>query len=244
MSCPHCLKPQPSQVDSSFGACYLIPDWPWVVVEVECSLCHRRGRYRLARLAERFGAAAYLAPLLNELASTCGLPKFFEKTRQYEARCGARFRVPTGGPLPDGVPAREVGPKEGAPRRPQRRGPEGPALTVGDALASGPRGVRVSCLATRSDGWRCHHQGLVDLVSLGLPAGLPYAHIPGRRVLRCSRCGSRDVGVMPDWPSPQEAQSRRMSDGAPPVRVLNGVAMSIGGGEAEAGDPTAPGPTA
>ncbi len=125
------------------------------------------------------------------------------------------------------VLAREVGPKEGPPRRPQRRGPDGPLLTIGDTLADGPRGVRVSCLAARPNGWRCHHQGLVDLDCLGLSPELPYAHIPGRRVLRCSRCGSRDVSVMPDWPDPQEMQKRRMSDGAAPVQVLNGVVLSI-----------------
>ena len=34
-------------------------DWPLVQVEVECSLCPRHGRYRLARLAERYGAGGY-----------------------------------------------------------------------------------------------------------------------------------------------------------------------------------------
>jgi hypothetical protein len=34
-----------------------LSDFPWVTVRVECPLCpHRRGTYRLARLAEKFGA--------------------------------------------------------------------------------------------------------------------------------------------------------------------------------------------
>ena len=36
-------------------------DWLALAVDVECSLCPRRGRYRLARLVERYGAAMPLS---------------------------------------------------------------------------------------------------------------------------------------------------------------------------------------
>ncbi len=49
-----------------------IADFPYIVLELRCSLCPwRRGRYRLARLAERFGADANLDMVRRELAKPC-----------------------------------------------------------------------------------------------------------------------------------------------------------------------------
>jgi hypothetical protein len=46
-----------------------LSDYPHVIVRVECFLCSKRvGRYRLARLAERFGVDAYLNDVSNVLA--------------------------------------------------------------------------------------------------------------------------------------------------------------------------------
>ena len=154
---------------------------------------------------------------------------------QFAWSCSIRYRVPESGPLPGGVPA-----ESSIPQRDRRRGPEGPLPTIGDTLASGPRNALVYCQASRPGGWRCHHRGRVDLIALNLPHDLPFIHIPRARRLRCSRCGSRDVGVMPDWPSPQEVQARRMSGGATPVRVLNGIAVPIGDEAAEGSDDPAP----
>lgn len=53
-----------------------LADYPFVVVRVECNLCGRRGRYRLARLAERFGADITLEDLLDQIAGArCRYPR-------------------------------------------------------------------------------------------------------------------------------------------------------------------------
>ena len=46
-------------------------DYPFVVVRVGCRTCPRVGRYRLATLAERFGAHASLADVLQALSANC-----------------------------------------------------------------------------------------------------------------------------------------------------------------------------
>ncbi|KQT81078.1 hypothetical protein [Methylobacterium sp. Leaf466] len=49
-----------------------LADYPYVLVRLRCGLCPgRRGRYRLARLAERFGAAADLDMVRRALAAPC-----------------------------------------------------------------------------------------------------------------------------------------------------------------------------
>ena len=66
-----------------------LADYPWVEVNVSCKLCARRGRYRLARLAARYGPDQTLDGLLADLAHGC--PYWRSKPRQYDVRCGARF---------------------------------------------------------------------------------------------------------------------------------------------------------
>lgn len=66
-----------------------LSNWPWVVVRVDCVLCSRRGCYRLARLAARYGPEQDIHDLLRDLAQDC--PWYNERARKYEPRCGARF---------------------------------------------------------------------------------------------------------------------------------------------------------
>ena len=68
-----------------------LSDFPWIIVNVDCKLCPRRGRYRLARLAARCGPEAELDAVLEVLAIDCGWMKPGTKTRKYEAKCGIRF---------------------------------------------------------------------------------------------------------------------------------------------------------
>lgn len=49
-------------------------EYPHVVVRVACVLCQRRGRLRLARLAERYGADAGLDVILDRLRFPCPYP--------------------------------------------------------------------------------------------------------------------------------------------------------------------------
>ena len=68
-----------------------LSDYPWVVVNVSCRLCRRRGRYRLARLAAKYGSEIDLERLLELLAADCKWMRPGVRPRNYEARCGVRF---------------------------------------------------------------------------------------------------------------------------------------------------------
>ncbi len=46
-------------------------DYPFVVVRLACHACFRSGQYRLATLAERFGAHASLADVLQIISASC-----------------------------------------------------------------------------------------------------------------------------------------------------------------------------
>lgn len=83
-----------------------LSDFPWVVVRVDCPLCpHRKGQYRLARLAEKFGADIRLCDLLDRIALDCprkSLP-WERSPGQYDLKCKARFTdlEATSSPPPD-----------------------------------------------------------------------------------------------------------------------------------------------
>jgi hypothetical protein len=87
-----------------------LSDFPWVIVRVDCPLCpHRRGQYRLARLAAEYGPDIQLCDLLDKIALDCPrktLP--WEWTpNQFDLKCEARFTdlEATSAPPPDLPPA-------------------------------------------------------------------------------------------------------------------------------------------
>jgi hypothetical protein len=49
----------------------LLRDYPYIVVRFACRECPRVGRYRLAALAERFGADADVRDVLEAVSSSC-----------------------------------------------------------------------------------------------------------------------------------------------------------------------------
>ena len=104
--------------------------YPWVVVRIDCVLCERRGCYRLARLAARYGPEQSLDGLLADIAHDC--PWWRSNPRRYEARCGARFvdleRNLPPPDHPDGAPLhRQRGPdREDLPQR-RSTGPVSPS---------------------------------------------------------------------------------------------------------------------
>ncbi len=53
------------------GRDFRIRDYPYVVVRFACRDCPRIGQYRLAALAERFGADALMVDVLEAISSTC-----------------------------------------------------------------------------------------------------------------------------------------------------------------------------
>lgn len=68
--------------------------FPYVTVRLTCSLCPRRGRYRLARLAQRFGAEAEMQDVVRELSADCPWQRAkWDKRppRKYTARCMAQL---------------------------------------------------------------------------------------------------------------------------------------------------------
>lgn len=62
--------------------------YPYVVLRLACRSCRRKGRYRLARLAETYGSEMTLDELLAKLAGDCRL---WHPPRGCEFRCGAYF---------------------------------------------------------------------------------------------------------------------------------------------------------
>ncbi len=71
-----------------------LSDFPWVIVRVDCPLCpHRKGQYRLARLAEKYGADIQLCDLMDRIAFDRpwkSLP-WERPPNQYDPKCKARF---------------------------------------------------------------------------------------------------------------------------------------------------------
>jgi hypothetical protein len=62
-------------------------DYPFIVVRLACRQCPRIGRYRVAVLAERFGANVDMEGVLEALSASCGA-----RAEQYSRlRCGAYF---------------------------------------------------------------------------------------------------------------------------------------------------------
>jgi hypothetical protein len=47
-------------------------DYPYIVLRIACRECPRIGRYRLAVLAERFGADAETDDVLETISASCG----------------------------------------------------------------------------------------------------------------------------------------------------------------------------
>ena len=97
-----------------------LSDYPWVIVNLSCKLCARRGRYRLARLAARYGPEQSLDGLLADLAHDC--PYWRSKPRKYDPRCGARFEDldrlrPQDVPPVDGTPRQRAPAREEVPQR-------------------------------------------------------------------------------------------------------------------------------
>jgi hypothetical protein len=81
-------------------------DYPYIVFRIACRECPRIGRYRLAVLAERFGADAEAQAVLEAIAASCGAR--VNPTRGL--RCGAYLPdVPP--PRPPDLP-RSIMPRE------------------------------------------------------------------------------------------------------------------------------------
>jgi hypothetical protein len=71
-----------------------LSDFPLIIVRVDYPCCpHRKGQYRQARLAEKYGTDVRLCDLLDRIALDCprkSLP-WEQPPSQYNSKCKARF---------------------------------------------------------------------------------------------------------------------------------------------------------
>ncbi len=86
-------------------------EYPWVIVRLGCRFCDRRGQYRLARLAAKFGAEISKDDLLEKLAADCPWRRdpADRQPGKYDAKCGACFIDLDGPPPPSDMPPGAMG---------------------------------------------------------------------------------------------------------------------------------------
>lgn len=68
-----------------------LADYPYVLVRLACRFCQRRGSYRLARLAAKFGPEIDMRDMLARLAGDCAYWSDFPHRSSKRAGCGAYF---------------------------------------------------------------------------------------------------------------------------------------------------------
>jgi hypothetical protein len=79
--------------------------YPYVLVRIGCDVCQRSGRYRLARLAEKYGADINLEDLLARLTADCGASN---PRHPVHRECQARFIDLDPPRRPPDMPARQM----------------------------------------------------------------------------------------------------------------------------------------
>src|SRR5262249_6721714 len=76
--------------------------YPWVTFRLACAHCKRRGRYRTARLAEKYGAETSVDNVVRQLAADC---PHWRKSRHMPEGCGVHLPDLRGTPRPPDNPA-------------------------------------------------------------------------------------------------------------------------------------------
>ena len=66
----------------------VLSSYPYVVVRIACRRCTRKGSYRLARLAAKYGSEIPMMELLAHLAGDCAI---WDARDPGAPRCGAYF---------------------------------------------------------------------------------------------------------------------------------------------------------
>ena len=66
-----------------------LSSFPYVKVRLACRKCSREGAYKLARLADKYGANVGMGDLLKMLVGDC---KFIDPRHPFADRCGGLFR--------------------------------------------------------------------------------------------------------------------------------------------------------
>ena len=70
----------------------------------------------------------------------------------------------------------------------------GPGPTLRHLKSMGLTGARVDCTEPG-----CQHSGRLTWEALPFPDETPFPEIEASQRLRCSKCGSKRVTLMPDW---------------------------------------------
>jgi hypothetical protein len=78
-----------------------LSSYPYVMVKLACRRCSRSGSYKLARLADKYGAEIRMTDLLAHLAGDC---KLWEPRHPAMERCGAYFADLQHPPPPPDMP--------------------------------------------------------------------------------------------------------------------------------------------
>lgn len=78
----------------------------------------------------------------------------------------------------------------------RRDPPDSELPTIGHGRSLGETELTVHCL-----GLYCYHQAVKTFDELKLPDDMIFIHVPRYRRFVCSKCGSRNVKVMPVFPS-------------------------------------------
>jgi hypothetical protein len=78
-----------------------LASFPFVTVRLACRLCGRKGQYRLARLADKYGAEIGMRELLEMLAGDCC---YWRPRHPARLGCGAYFIDLEGPPRPPDEP--------------------------------------------------------------------------------------------------------------------------------------------
>jgi hypothetical protein len=157
--------------------------YPWVVVRLCCDVCGRKGGYRLARLAARYGPERPLLEVLGALSADCSVRDLsrYDHAQGWRDGCGARFAdlgpiKPPPDLLPDlrrlrliegGASSPATRPPGHVPRsarNPRRAydqdGREIRPVTIAAARAQGVAGVTVYCQELG-----CAHEARIDVSS-------------------------------------------------------------------------------
>ena len=88
-----------------------LSEYPWVIVRLGCRYCNRRGQYRLARLAAKYGPEITMDDLLDKLACDCPWRRDPAERHpgKYDVKCGAMFIDLDGPPPPSDLPPGAIG---------------------------------------------------------------------------------------------------------------------------------------
>jgi hypothetical protein len=81
------LTASEQKVNIVHGRCDRLAFYPFVVVRIACSVCSRRGSYRLARLAAKFGPEITLRDLMERFSYDC-LWRAEARSKKGKSTCG------------------------------------------------------------------------------------------------------------------------------------------------------------